>query len=56
MSMENHLMHRYIPGMAKTKVRRRENVRVKMNGIIIVPKINIKTLFRIGRDRKSVVR
>ena len=47
-------MHRIIAGMAKTKVRRVEKVRDKMNGIIIVPRINIKTLLRIGRDCKRV--
>jgi hypothetical protein len=48
--MVNHLMHRNIPGMAKTNVRKIEKVRAKVNGNIIVPRINIKTWLRIGRD------
>ena len=49
-------MHRIIAGMAKTKVRRVEKVRATMNGIINVPRINIKALLRIGRDCKMVNR
>ena len=41
--------------MTKTKVRRIEKVRAKMNGIIIVQRINIKTLLRIGRDCQMMV-
>ena len=55
MNMENHRNDRNIPGMAKTKVIRIEKVRVKMNGIIIVPRIDINTLLRIGRDCKIVI-
>ena len=54
-SMEYHLMKRNKPGMTKTKVRRIEKVRAKMNGIIIVQRINIKTLLRMGRDCQMMV-
>ena len=36
--------------MTKTKARRIKQVRAKTNGIIIVQRINIKTLLRMGRD------
>ena len=49
-SMEVHLTNRNKPGMTKTKARRMEKVRIKMNGIIIVQPINIKTLLRMGKD------
>ena len=48
-------MNRVKPWMAKTKARRIEKVIVKINGIIIVPRINMKTLHRIGRDCKKVI-
>ena len=48
-------MHMIIQGMAKTKVRRIEKVRTKINGIIIVPRIDIKTRLGIGRDCKMVI-
>ena len=54
-SMTSHLMQMNIPGMAKTKARRIERERAKMTGIIIVPRININTLLRIGRDCKMVI-
>ena len=55
MNMEDHLKHMIIPGMAKTKMRGIEKVRAKVNGIIIVPRIDIKTWLRIGRDCKTVI-
>ena len=54
-SVENHLKNKNIIGIAKTKMGRIEKLRAKMNGIIIVPRINIKTWFRIGRDCKMVI-
>ena len=51
----NHLMHKTIPEMVKTRVRRIEKVRAKMNGIIIVPRNNIKTWLRKGRDCTMVI-
>ena len=44
-----------IPGMEKTEVRRIGKVRAKMNGIIIVPRIDIKSRLGIGRDCKMVI-
>ena len=43
--------------MANTKARMIEKVRTKMNGIIIVPKINIKIWLRmlVGIDCKMVI-
>ena len=41
--------------MANAKVRRIEKVTAKRNGIIIVKGINIKTLFRMGRDCQMMV-
>ena len=41
--------------MTKTKVRRIEKVRAKINGIVIVQPIDIKTLLRMGRDCEMMV-
>ena len=41
--------------MAKTNMRRIGKVRVKRNGIIIVQRINIKTLLKMGRDGQMMV-
>ena len=49
-NMDNHRANRNKPGMKKIKVRRIENVTAIMNGIVIVQHINIKILFRMGRD------
>ena len=43
------------PVVVKTKVIRIKKVRDKMSGIIIVQWINIKTLFRMGRDCQMMV-
>ena len=53
--MEAHLLNRNKPGITKTKVGRIEKVRAKRNGIIIVQRINIKTLLRMGRDCQMMV-
>ena len=37
-------------GMTKSKVRRIEKARAKRNGIIIIQRIDIKTLLKMGRD------
>ena len=41
--------------MTETKVRRMKKVRVKRNGIIIVQRINIEALLRMGRDCQMMV-
>ena len=48
--MVPHLTNRNKPGMTKTKVRRIEKMRAKMNGIIIIQRITITALLRMGRD------
>jgi len=53
--MESHLNDKNKPGMTKTNVRRIENVRAKRNGIIIVQRINTKTLLGMGRDWQMMV-
>ena len=52
---DNHLLNMNKPVMAKTNMRSIEKVRVKRNGIIIVQRINIKTLPKIGRDCQMMV-
>ena len=53
--MEIHLKIRNKPGMTKTKVIKIAKVRMKRNGIIIVPRINIKTLLRKGGDCQMMI-
>ena len=52
--MDIHLQIRNV-GMTKIKARRIEKARAKRNGIIIIQRINIKTLFRMGRDCQMMV-
>ena len=54
-SMDTHLKNRNKAGMTKSKVRKIEKVIAKRNGIIIVQRINIKTLLRMERDCQMTV-
>ena len=54
-TMESHLKKRKKLRMEKTKMRRIERARAKVNGIVIVQPINIKTLIRTGRDCQMMV-
>ena len=47
--MEIHLKIRSEAGMTKSKMRKMKKKRTKRIGIIIVQRINIKTLPRVGR-------
>ena len=49
-SMEAHLAHSNMPGMAKTNKRRIEKMRAKKNTIVIVKQIGLKTLLKMGKD------
>ena len=48
--MEIHLQIKNTAGPRINEVRRIGKVRAKINGIIIVQRMNIKTLPRMGRD------
>ena len=48
--MVPHLTNRNKPGMTKIKVRKIEKLRAKINGIVIIQRITVKTLLRMGRD------
>ena len=48
--MEIHLTYRNTQGITKTKVEKMAKVIAIINGIIIVQRINIRTLHRKGRD------
>ena len=48
-AMAAHLKIKNIPGMTKAEMRKIAKVRAKRNGIIIVHRINIKTLLKMGR-------
>ena len=54
-SIEIHLMSMNKPGMSKIEVRKLRKERAKRNGIIIVQRINIETLLRMGRDCQMTV-
>ena len=53
--MEHHLRNKNKAAMTKSKTRTIGKARTKRNGIIIVQRINFKTLLRIGRDCQVMV-